>query len=254
VRKRFLIVPGVLVTAALVVLAAMPSSSHLPGARPIVAAASHLPAAAGRSRDVAPADPAAADAIEAHLQLALGQGIDAQAALDASLAGLRERPETVGAVAALYDASAADAYLRRWSLLDLDTVLHDRRAGELFAAVVNAPLPADPRSDAFSEETMLRLRALDGLTDLAQHGDPDAHAALLACVSSCPAAIRPSIVQAALLAGGPPETRAQIASALRPDERWMLDQRVGDLATDGASPAPPDDGRHPGAPHPIPQL
>ncbi len=193
----------------------------------------------------------ATSAVEDHLRLMQGQGEDAQAALDASYALLHQHGGgAIAAATALYDATSARRYLRRWSLVDVLGELRSPESTATLAAIARAPLPADPGPER-EEETMIRLRALDGLTALARRGDAAATAALRACVTECAPALKPSVVHAVLVASNDPATNDALARALGPDEAWMLDLRAGDLATDSTARPPEADG-HGAPPRPIP--
>jgi len=234
---------GVLVAAVVWIYRASSSAPRDATAPAPTAPESTTPGTA-RAPFASPAEPSQlAGAVEQHLRLMQGQGADAQAALDASLATLRERPDVVAAAAELYAASGANRYLRRWSLVDLVGTLGDPEATEMLTRVARTPLP-DAKAPEFGEEAMIRMRAVDGLTSLAMGGDAGARAALLACIQACPPLLKPSIVHAALLAGGGPSAHDEIAGALGPDEQWMLDLRVGDIDSDGVAIAPPADGEH----------
>lgn len=174
-------------------------------------------------------------------------------ALSASTEYLRAHAsETAAELSAADERLAEDRYLARWHIVRTLVVLDLPEAVTSLGSIVNRPVPPErwapvhEGASSVGEESMLRLRALEGLRFLALRGAPGAEGALRQAMKSPVLSVQRAAAQAFVAAGRRSPARLAEARTLLPASRWAwLDLRP---VTDEDSSVPTPEAPSPGEP------
>ncbi len=161
-------------------------------------------------------------------------GDDAEEGYRRAVAELRRKAdEAIIEIARLENCCHSADYPTRWGLIYAAAELRHPAALPFFRSVVLTPIPPerslDPHSSTVAEETILRTTAVDGVADLARHGDKAAVEALFDFLGSPSISIKRAAVQGLFGVQQGESLRGRIEERLCPEDRFLLDIRPLDV-------------------------
>jgi HEAT repeat protein len=158
-------------------------------------------------------------------------GPDAETAYQDALAAVRAQPaaEVRELVSDVLRELPEDAYLDRWSLVQLLADVGDPESVALFQDVIATPLPPERSSDVDykfttrGREIVIRTTAVDAVAGLAAQGSPEAVQCLLDNVGHENHTVRAACIVALNELGGEPAERAR--ERVAHEDRELLELR-----------------------------
>jgi hypothetical protein len=172
-----------------------------------------------------------ADALRRCLARMSATGPNAEAAYQEALAAVRQQPATaVGQlVSEMLRELPEEAYLDRWSLVQVLTDVGDLELVDVFRGVVTTPVPAERSLDTDykfttrAREVVIRTTAVEGLARLAAQGSAAAAECLLDNVTHENHTVRTACIVALNELGG--ELAEQARTRVADEDRGLLELR-----------------------------
>jgi len=158
-----------------------------------------------------------------------GAGMDAQEQHDKAVENLRREPrEMMVAIIAAYGRCPAGDYPGRQALVYAAGVMRDAGALPFLASVALTEVPAEASSDpdSFStvaEETIIRMSAVEGISDHASRGDKEAIKILLRCVESRAFSVRRAAVTGLLATEQRKRLRPRLEALIPKEQHFIFD-------------------------------